>query len=99
MKKVESFTYLGSVVPGTESDVNRRIAVASTAFGNLKENIFSRKDVPKKLRVCLYKPLIVPIAIYAGETWSLREEDKRKLIVFEDNCLRTIAGVALIQRV
>ena len=29
----------------------------------------------------------------------LREKDKRKLIVFENNCLRTIAGVALIQRV
>ena len=43
--------------------------------------------------------MIVPIAIYAGETWSLREEDKRKLIVFENKCLRTIAGVALIQRV
>ena len=43
--------------------------------------------------------MIVPIAIYAGETLSLKEEDKRKLIVFENNCLRTIAGVALIQRV
>ena len=99
IEKVESFTYLGSVVPGTESDVKRRIALASTAFGNLKENIFSRKDVPKKLKVRLYKALIVPIAIYAGETWSLREEDKRKLIVFENNCLRIIAGVALSQRV
>ena len=65
----------------------------------MKENIFSRKDVPKKLNVRLYKALIIPIAIYAGQTWSLREEDKRKLIVFENNCLRTIAGVALIQRV
>ena len=54
IEKVESFTYLGSVVPGTESDVKRRIALASTAFGNLKENIFSRKDVPKKLEVRLY---------------------------------------------
>ena len=43
--------------------------------------------------------MIGPIAIYAGETWSLREEDKRKLIVFENKGLRTIAGVALIQRV
>ena len=57
IEKVESFTYLGSVVPGTESDVKRGIALASTAFGNLKENIFSRKDVPKKLKVCLYKAL------------------------------------------
>ena len=29
----------------------------------------------------------------------MREEDKRKVIVFDNNCVRTIAGVALIQRV
>ena len=48
IEKVESFTYLSSVVPGTKSNVKRRTALPSTAFGNLKENIFSRKDVPKK---------------------------------------------------
>ena len=33
------------------------------------------------------------------KTWSLREEDIKKLIVFENNCHRPIAGVVLIQRV
>ena len=56
MEKVESFTYLGSVVPGTESDVKRKIALASTAFGNLKENIFNRKDVPKNSKFAYIKP-------------------------------------------
>ena len=56
MEKVESFTYLGSVVPRTESDVKRKIALASTAFGNLKENIFNRKDVPKNSKFAYIKP-------------------------------------------
>ena len=56
IEKVESFTYLGFVVHGTESDVKRRIASASTAFGNLKKNIFSRKDVPKNSKFAYIKP-------------------------------------------
>ena len=56
IEKVESFTYLGSAVPGTESDAKRRIVLASTAFGNLKENIFGRKDVPKNSKFAYIKP-------------------------------------------
>ena len=47
--------------------------------------------------VCLYYVLIVLIGIYIAETWSLKEEDTRKLSVFENNCLRTTVGVWINQ--
>ena len=40
VEKVQEFTFLGSVVPGTSSDVNRRLALAHVAFGRLKKNIW-----------------------------------------------------------
>ena len=39
VKKVLEFTFLGSVVPGSSSDTKRRIALAATVFGKLKDKI------------------------------------------------------------
>ena len=99
VENVKRIVFLGSEVPGTSSDVKRRIALASMAFGRLKEQIWKRRDIPNKLKVRLYYALIVPIAIYASETWTLLTEDERKLEVFENFCLRTILGVTLRDRV
>ena len=97
--KVNEFVFLGSVVPGTSSDIKRRIALASAAFGRLRNKIWNRKDIKKALKVRLYYALIVPIAIYASETWTLLEEDKRKLEVFENRCLRAMLGITLHDRI
>ena len=99
VEKVQEFVFLGSVVPGTSSDIKRRIALASIAFEKLKYNIWSRKSIPLKLKIRLYYSLIVPIAIYASETWSHKIEDCRRLQVFENNCLRTLLGIRLIDHV
>ena len=97
--KVNHFVFLGSVVPNTSDDVKRRIALASSAFGRLKEKIWSRKDIPNRIKIRLYYALIVPIAIYASETWTLKVEDSRKLNVFENNCLRAMAGKCVRDRI
>ena len=40
----------------------------------------------------LFQALIVPIAIYASETWTLKTEDYQRLTVFENDCLRAMVG-------
>ncbi len=94
-----SFVYLGSVVPGTEDDIKRRVALAASSFGRLRRTVWSRRDLSRDLKVRLYKALIVPIAIYASETWTLRAAEARMLEVFEMRCLRVIMGVTLRDRV
>ena len=78
---VESFVFLGSVVAtryrNTGEDVLRRIALASTSFGRLQRSVWSRRDVSLRLKIRLLNCLIKPIAIYASETWTLREEEWR----------------------
>ena len=61
--QVTELTFLGSVIPGSESDVKRRIMLASSAFGRLKENIWSRKDIGKNLKIRLYRALILPLCV------------------------------------
>ena len=99
VETVQDFIFLGSNVPSTSADIKRRISLANIAFGRLKQNIWSRRDVSIALKIRLYKALILPIAIYGAETWPLTKQDEHKLSVFENNCIRTILGVRLQDRV
>ena len=77
VEAVDKFVFLGSVVPGTSDDIARRIALASSAFGRLRESVWRRGDVSQRLKMRLFKALIVLIAIYGAETWTLKAEDNR----------------------
>ena len=98
VEKVNDFVFLGSVVPGTSGDVKRRVALASSAFGRLRKSVWSRREVSLRLKVRIFECLIKPIAIYAPESWTLRAEDNRELLVFEMRCLRSILGVTRLDR-
>ena len=40
VKKVNEFTFLGSMVSGSSSDIRKRIAIVSLAFDKFKEKIW-----------------------------------------------------------
>ncbi|KAK3867541.1 hypothetical protein Pcinc_026997 [Petrolisthes cinctipes] len=88
LEHVEEFTFMGSVVPGSESDI-KRTALAAAAFGRLRRMVSNRRDVSRRLYVRLYKALLIrPIATYASETWIMRVQEERMLLVFEMRYLR-----------
>ena len=51
VEKVQEFTFLGSVVPGTSSDVSRRIGLVLSAFGRLKPKLWSNRIITLSLKV------------------------------------------------
>jgi len=97
LKNVHDFIFLRSVVPGTNADVTRRITLASVAFRNLQESVWRNRDIPRDRKVRLYQSLIPPIAVYASETWTLRQVEENMLNTFEMSCL--IFRVTLRDRV
>ena len=99
IENVNSFVYLGSVIPNTADDVIRRIALAAQAFGRLNEVIWRNRDISLPLKTRLYGALIVPIATYASETWTLTEKDKRVINSFEMRCFRGMLGVSILDRI
>ena len=99
VEKVDTFVFLGSSLPGTQEDVERRIAMASIAFGRLRQSVWSKRDLSYSLKMRLYNALIIPIATYGSEAWTLLEREKRKLETFEMKCLRAIKGVSLIDKI
>jgi len=46
----------------------------------------------KKLKIKLYRNIILPVVLYGCETWSLTLWEERKLRVFENMVLRIIFG-------
>ena len=45
-------------------------------------------------KIQLYNTIIVPIAIYASETWKMTIKIAQKLNVFNQKCLRRILGIS-----
>ena len=97
--KVDDFVFLGSNAPSVEADVKRRTRLAAWAFGRLKRTVWTNQDISRSLKVRIYKALILPIAIYGTESWTLRQTGTRKLESFEMRCLQVVLGVHLLDRV
>ena len=55
-----------------------------------KENILKQE---------LYERVVIPTVVYGSETWSLSEQEKRKIEVFEMMCLGNICGIRRVDRV
>jgi len=46
----------------------------------------------KNLKIKIYRTIIVPVALYGCETWSLTLREERRLRVFENRVLRRVCG-------
>ena len=51
---------------------------------------------PKK---CVYEVVIVPAALYGGESWVMRSAERSKVNFLVMKCLRSLVGVSRIDRV
>ena len=84
VEQVAKFKYLGSIIEADgrcEGEIKARIGMGKDAFGKRKE-LLSRKmsrDVKKKI----IKTIVWSVTLYGAETWTLRQEDRRRLDAFE----------------
>ena len=93
---VEKFPYLGSYISrigDAEVDVTARIGKAASVFQRLRP-IWKAGAISKAVKLRLYTSIVLPTAIYAGETWTKTAKISKKLDVFHHRCLRTIMGVS-----
>ena len=62
------------------------------------KKISKNREVDMRTKRGLYESIIVPTALYGAETWGLKVEDKKRLDVFENKCLRSMCGVTIWDR-
>ena len=54
--------------------------------------MLSKFLLSKNLKIKIHKTIILPVMLYACETWSLTLREELRLIVFENRILRRIFG-------
>ena len=101
VERVDNFTYLGSLISpnGLVSDeISARIQKARLAFANLR-HLWRRRDIRLSIKGRVYCAAVRSVLLYGCETWPLRVEDTRRLLVFDHRCLRNIARICWDNRV
>ena len=56
------------------------------------QNLLSSNLLSKNLKIKIYRNIILPVALYGCETWSLTLREERWLRVFENRALRKVFG-------
>ena len=56
------------------------------------QNLLSSSLLSKKLKIKIYRSIILPVVLYGCETWSLTLREERRLRVFENRVLRRVFG-------
>jgi hypothetical protein len=91
---VEEVKHLGTNLTGQNSiqeEIKRRLKSGNACYYSAK-NILSYSLVYKNIKIKIYRPVILPVALYGCETWSLTVREERGLRVVENRVLRRIFG-------
>ena len=85
LKLVDKFTYLGSSVSSTETDINMRIAKVWTAIDKPNPNpadrlsIIWKSDLTDKIKRSFFQAAVVSILLYGCTTWTPTKRMEKKL--------------------
>ena len=77
VSSIHSFFYLTTALKGCERDVVYIMNDGFRAWGALK-SLPSNRGLRIKAKKCLYKGVIVPMALYRAEAWGMRSAERRK---------------------
>src|SRR5579872_3218943 len=95
LEQVSHFKYLGTEVTQENSsltDIRCRTAQALATTSNLRV-IWRNRYISLKTKLRLLDCLIIPIALYGCETWTLNNSDLKKIQSFGMKCLRAVLNI------
>ena len=76
-KMVDKFTYLGSSVSSTETDIDTRLGKPWTAIDRL--SVVWKSDLTDKTKRSFFQAAVVSILLYGCTTWTLTKRMEKKL--------------------
>ena len=88
LKLVDKFTYLGSSVSSTETDIDTRLPKTWTTINSL--SVIWKSDLTDKKKCIFFQAAVVSILIYGCTTWMLIKQVEKKLDSNYTRMLRAI---------
>ena len=74
-----------------QEEIKSRLKLGNACYYSV-QNLFSSSLLSKKLKIKIYRTIILPVVLYGCATWSLTLRDARRLRVFENRVLRRVFG-------
>jgi len=74
-----------------QEEIKSRLKVGNACYNSV-QNLLSSSLLSKKLKVKIYRTIILPVCLYGCETWSLTLREERRLRVSENRVLRRVFG-------
>ena len=73
-------------------EIKRRLLLGRKAMTNL-DSILKSRDITLLTKVRLVKAMVLPVAMYGCESWTVKKAERRKIDAFELWCWRTLLRV------
>ena len=92
--KVEQFKYLEATLKyqnSIQEEIKNRLKPAIACYRSV-QNVLSCSLLSKNLKIKIYRTMVLPVVLYAFETWSLTLREERRMRLFEKRVLRRIFG-------
>ena len=84
LKLVDKFTYQGSSVSSTDTDINTRLAKAWKTTDKLL--VIWKSDLTDKIKRSFFQAAVMSILLYRCTTWTLTKRRRKNLTVTTQEC-------------
>ena len=84
LKLVDKFTYLGSSVSSTETDIDTQLPKAWTAINRL--SVIWKSDLNNKMKRSFFQAAVVSLLLYGCTTWTLNKRMEKSLTATTQEC-------------